>query len=79
MTYFLQHGYAYSNKATLPNSATPYAQSIHTRKSMGAIPIQTTTMSQSSIAPKQLLKPHSSEQQALLTSLFLSDSNVGMA
>ena len=33
---------AYSNKATLPNNATPYGPSIKTHDSMGIIPMQTT-------------------------------------
>jgi hypothetical protein len=44
VTHILQQGHTYSNKATSPNSATPYGLSMQTHESMGAIPIQTTTL-----------------------------------
>jgi hypothetical protein len=43
VTYFLQQGHTYPNKATPPNSAVPYAPSIQTKWSVMAIPIQITT------------------------------------
>ena len=41
--HFSQQGHTYSNKATSPNSATPYGPGIQTQEYMGAILIQTTT------------------------------------
>ena len=38
VTHILQQGHTYSNKATSPNSATPYGLSMQTHESMGAIP-----------------------------------------
>ena len=35
--------HTFSNKATPPNSVTPYSPSIQTHESMGIIPIQITT------------------------------------
>ena len=44
MTHFFQQGCSYFNKATPPNSDTPYGPSIQTYESMGAKRIQTTTV-----------------------------------
>ena len=35
MTHFLQQGHTYSNKATPPNSASPYGPNTQTYESMG--------------------------------------------
>jgi len=39
----LQQGHTNSNKATPPNSATPYGPSIYTHEGLGAIPTQNIT------------------------------------
>ena len=44
VTHLFQQGYTYSQKATPPNSATPYLPRIETHESMGAVPVQTTTL-----------------------------------
>jgi hypothetical protein len=45
LTHFLQQGHTYSNKYTPPNYITLCGTSIQTHDSMGAKPIQTTTIS----------------------------------
>jgi len=47
VTYFLQHGHTYSNKAPPPNSATPYTTSIQAYEPMVVIPIQIITADKS--------------------------------
>ena len=51
MIHFLQEGHIYANKATPPNSATPYGQAFK-HKFMGAKSIQTTTFGKK---PEKLL------------------------
>jgi hypothetical protein len=45
VTHFLQLGYFYYNKAIPPKSVIPYGPSNQTHESVGAISIQTTTVS----------------------------------